>query len=610
MHLVGVRHRSPVRVVEIVPRNAILAPVQPTTQTDSLPATSQPSLSKTVSVFLTPLFLAIVVTLANATKPVVVDDTAYLAYARHIAENPLDPYGFTIFWYTVPDPAFEVLAPPVVPYWLALGIRLFGEHPALLKLWLFPFVWVFAWALGDLLRRFARGTEARVLPLIVLSPAVLPTVNLMLDVPALAIGLAAVAIFIRAMESGSWQHAIGAGLLAGLAMQTKYTALLIPPAILWYGLTHRRIDLAFCVGALAVAVFVDWELFLIDQYGRSHFVYHAGGQRPEIRPGESELEAWVREKAALTRPLVCQLGCLGIGVGLVAAAALGLPRSVLAVVSGVWATGFAMIVFLPNSVTRFVVSGFWQVVGSFVLVALVGCVLLLAFRWRKKLQVRWNADTLFLVGWVLLEAAGYYILTPFPASRRVIGLVVVGGLLVAGALSRVERIRRDRRPAGWLLGVGIAAGFAVAALDTFDAFPEKWCAEEAAIRASQATIRTADRPLGATVWYLGHWGFQYYCERAGMKPFIPGQSVFSPWDGLVLPIPPDERGFYRPHTGSDVLHLPAGVAEPIDPPIVWDDSISGMTIPNFYGGTYPVLGREQPRLRVLMFRIKKKWAVK
>ncbi|MCS7270851.1 MAG: hypothetical protein NZ703_07175, partial [Gemmataceae bacterium] len=80
-----------------------------------------------------PLVLAGLVTVANGLKPVVVDDTAYLLYAQHIAVCPNDPYGFTIFWYTWPQPAFEVLAPPVYLYWLAGGWWLFGDHVALLK---------------------------------------------------------------------------------------------------------------------------------------------------------------------------------------------------------------------------------------------------------------------------------------------------------------------------------------------------------------------------------------------------------------------------------------------------------------------------------------------
>src|SRR5688572_28305331 len=136
------------------------------------------------SLLRSPLALAVLVTVANAAKPVTVDDTAYLLFARHIASNPTDPYGFSIFWRSYPEPAMAILCPPVVPYWLASGLRLFGESPVLLKLWLFPFVYALAWALRALLARFARGCEDFALPLLLLSPAVLPAVNLMLDIPA------------------------------------------------------------------------------------------------------------------------------------------------------------------------------------------------------------------------------------------------------------------------------------------------------------------------------------------------------------------------------------------------------------------------------------------
>src|SRR4051794_15092675 len=149
------------------------------------------------SLLRSPLALALFVTLANAAKPVTVDDTAYVTYARHVAANPTDPYGFSIFWWAKPEPAMTVLAPPVVPYWLAAGTSLFGESPALLKLWLFPFAYLLAWSLRALLVRFARGTEDFALPLLMLSPAVLPAVNLMLDVPAVALALASVELFAR-----------------------------------------------------------------------------------------------------------------------------------------------------------------------------------------------------------------------------------------------------------------------------------------------------------------------------------------------------------------------------------------------------------------------------
>src|SRR5262245_1772546 len=102
------------------------------------------------------LVLAAVFTLLNCLKPLHIDDTAYYLYASHIARDPLSPYGFEILWKAEPCPANEVLAPPVLPYWWAAGITLFGDRPALAKLWLLPCVLVLVFSLHTLLGRLAR----------------------------------------------------------------------------------------------------------------------------------------------------------------------------------------------------------------------------------------------------------------------------------------------------------------------------------------------------------------------------------------------------------------------------------------------------------------------
>jgi hypothetical protein len=71
---------------------------------------------------------------------------------------------------------------------------------------------------------------------------------------------------------------------------------------------------------------------------------------------------------------------------------------------------------------------------------------------------------------------------------------------------------------------------------------------------------------------------------------------------------PDEYGFYRPHAGSVTIRPPGWVAEPVAE-VMWDDVISGQTISNLYGGVYPVVGRDHPRLRVVVYRIQAKWPV-
>ncbi|MDB5311121.1 MAG: hypothetical protein JWO38_5323 [Gemmataceae bacterium] len=560
-----------------------------------------------------PTLLAVIVTLANAVKPVLVDDTAYLTYAHHIAHHPLDPYGFDIFWYTVPGPAMEVLCPPVVPYWLALGVRLFGGHPVGLKLWLFPFVWLLAWSLRELLRRFARGVEQTALPLIVLSPAVLPMVNLMLDIPALALGLFSLVAFIRAARRDSWWLAVASGLVAAVAMQTKYTALLVPPLIGWYGLTHRRRGPAAAAVIVAGAAFAGWELFLVAEYGRSHFLVQLSDQQPSAGAAAGRLAALIREKYALVPPLAGHLGCLAVGVGLYAGRAIGFPRRLLLVSTVLWVVGAGLVAVLPHRASILIpgnVPGHakltlaitvWRTAGAAVLLTAAGCagVLLVRSRWGR--GVRWSADSAFVVGWVVLELAGYFVLTPFPAARRVVGLTVAITVLAARTVSRVNRANPGRRPPGWVLPFGVTVGVLVAALDAYDALPEKVVAEE-------ATVFVQARPPTARAWYVGHWGFQYYCERAGMRPVIPGGSILAAGDYLVLPLFPDEQGFYRPYPGSIVIRPPVGAVEKVAD-LVWDDCLSAQTIPNFYGGTEPVIGRDHPRLRVAVYRIINRWAV-
>ena len=253
------------------------------------------------------LLLAVLFTLLNAFKPLHVDDAAYYYYARQAATDPLDPYGFAIFWYDQPEPANEVLAPPVLPYWWSLALRV-TQEPVLWKLWLFPFSLCLVVALHGLFRRFCGRLALLLTWLTVLSPALLPGFNLMLDVPALALGLGSLLLFIRGVDGtppptpspkrrggagkrgsclsapplrfgegvGGWGCCASAlaGVMAGLAMQTKYTALLAPAAMFLYALSHGRLRWWPLALLPALALFAAWEAFVAHRYGQSHFLYH------------------------------------------------------------------------------------------------------------------------------------------------------------------------------------------------------------------------------------------------------------------------------------------------------------------------------------------------
>ena len=179
------------------------------------------------------LLAALALTLANAAKPIVIDDPVYVSVARQIEAHPSDPYGFELFWYDAPEPAMRVgTLAPVLPYWLAGAMALFGDEPVAWKLSLLPFALALTGSLAFLLARFARPLATPVLFTLALGPTLLPDFSLMLDVPAAALGLLGFALFVRACERERLALALAAGLVLGLAMQTKYSAVSYPALVL------------------------------------------------------------------------------------------------------------------------------------------------------------------------------------------------------------------------------------------------------------------------------------------------------------------------------------------------------------------------------------------
>ncbi len=549
-----------------------------------------------------PAAVAVAATLLNAVKPVVVDDTAYLLFARHIARQPLDPFGFELFWYRHPQPAMQVLAPPVVPYWLAAGVALFGEHLVLLKLWLLPFAFALCFAVRYLLRRFARGTELAGLALIVLSPAVLAQFNFMLDVPAVALGLASVAVFVWGCGRRSRWPVLAAGVLAGLAMQTKYTMMTVPAVLLWYGILNRRAGRALVACAAGVGVFAAWEAWLAGTYGVSHFLYHVRDQQ-----NEGGLAGWLEQKTELVNPLLGFVGGLACATGLYAGRAVGFGRRFVVGVAVAAALGMIAVCLVPYSdavLLRSRTTGsprldlpavVFYALGVSVLGTLAVAAATLVFRPGRN-WLRRDAATWFLVGWLGIELAAYFVLTPFPAGRRVISVCVVLGLIACRLVSRVRRIRPGRTPERWIVGYAVGLGLGLFALDTWDALPERQLAYHA------AEIVNDD----GRVWTQGHWGWQYYTDRLGMTLVDPGHSALRAEDWLVLPVSPDEQGFYRPYHGEATFRLDPDAVELVAG-LWWDDRIAGQTIPNLYGGTVPVRGRDHARLRVVVYRVTRDW---
>jgi hypothetical protein len=574
-----------------------------------------------LAALLTPIPCAVLFCLINACKPAVIDDLAYLWYARQIVQTPAEPFGpppdgFKLIWYDRGQGAFSLLTPMIVPYWLALGLLIIGENLVLLKLWLFPFCLLFTTSVYALLRRFAPGFERPLLALTVFSPAILPSLNLMVDVPALAVGLAAIALFLSGLDDRRtcWGRIVAAGLLAGLAAQTKYTGLTASAVIILAAVLRGRLLAGLAALMLALAVFAGWEAYLAHVYGRSHFLLQLDKQRAALVGQDgaaggigAQLQSAVERKIGLTVPLVGILG--GVAAALIPLFLLALRwrRGWVIATMALIALGFVLMALLPESMAVFYrnsrqirdeVSVSTIVVGANgILVVLLLAVTIgyLGFRGWSRLRIRFrgNAVSWFLIGWLIIELGSYFVLSPFAAVRRVLGIYVIATLLAGRLMHLTCRAAERRRLLNPIVGFGIALGLLFAWTDYRDAAVEK-----RALLDSVAWIRgqpDANRP----VWFCGHWGFHYYAEHVGLKPIFPGESMIGEGDWIIYP-----DTLLRPY-GQLVLLEPEWAEKMIV--IEWFDSWPLRTNPEFYDSYQPIRHHEGHRLRVTIFRAKKKF---
>jgi hypothetical protein len=554
------------------------------------------------------LLLATLYTGINAFTPLRIDDAYGVQMAHHLAHAPFDPYGFAGYWYDVPQRANEILLTPVLPGYVALCQSLSGERPWVWKLMLWPWALGLVFSLASLLRRFAPGCERAGAVLLVFSPALWPSFQLMLDVPTLALTLASIALFLHALERSSFALATAAGLLAGLAMQTKYTggaaplviglACLVRPGqtgALFPSLRQLLLGGAAWLGAFQV--FLGWELLIALLYGRSHFLLALAGRSDFFqRLGQLEF-------------LFVYLGGLGAFALLFGLVGLGLSRWVLAGASGVVVLGYGLIGFQDARFVNTLGPGkpitFHLAEVIFLVFGLAGAGVILWALWHlyKREEAGARRATLFLGLWLVLEAALYIPLAPFPAARRVLGPFVVGGLILARLLSRTSLAPRPH-PFLWPLGLGsLAVAVCFLLVDWHDALVHQRAAEQA--------YQWIQARRGGRTWYVGHWGFQYYAERLGMTPVIP--AYYRPADdgpGQPIPLPAPSR--LQP---GDWLVVPDPRLEQpwiqLDPEfldrkhqLTFAGGLPVTTMSCYYGGRTPLAYHRGTNLEVRIYRVR------
>jgi hypothetical protein len=314
-------------------------------------------------------------------------------------------------------------------------------------------------------------------------------------------------------------------------------------------------------------------------HGRSHLFSNAGGQvKDSVR--KWRLGAALPSLVGALAPAVAVLGLVGLGV----------PRRLIVLAGAVVAAGYGLLGVAPGLADDLGIR--WWLWPSLGVLAL-GVAATAALRLTRIIgagaasagRCRFRRSDWFLALWLGLEVASYFALSTFPAARRVMGIVVVMTALNGRLASRACRgSARAALLPGLVVG-GMALGGLYYWVDLREAVSQKEVAEEAA-----RWIRK--RAPGATVWYVGHWGFQFYAERAGWRPVVPDHSRLRAGDWLVIP---DEN------VDQQFIHLAVGQANPAHT-IARRHLLGYRTLPwRYYAGSTPIHGDRKLRFSVRIY---------
>ncbi len=536
------------------------------------------------------LMLASLLTGLNALKPVHIDDNVYIIYANEFLNHPLDPYKFN-FGSPYSNSANQLLVPPVLTYYLGTGIKLLGNNPILFKLWLLPFGLLLVGALAKLFSRFTPGYEKELLWLTVLSPALLPSFNCMLEIPVLALGLSALVLAFNAIENSSFSMTTFAGITAGLAIETKYTGLIFLAAIFCLYVIKGRNFHAMLMTFMALAVFVSWELFIFFSQGQSHFIIHLGQRKGKF----------IERCFHLILPLLTQVGGLIPIVATVGLFACKFSSKLIMAITFAIFMGFLSLAVIPpqwisfsNPETGKVFLNLSNLVYGLMAILVWGTLALVLtqlFKMNSKTiahslssdrQLNW-----FLVIWLILELGGYFVLSPFPAARRVLGITLVITFLIGRLLSQTTKPDSSRILIRLLTCAGVTLGTIFFTSDFLDAKANQNAAKSLA-------QKDWNLQPNNTHWHLTWWGLNYYADQVGLKQLILNQTL--PIKGDIISAQDNEEIL---NELKKLTEIKLSLIEEM----VTGDSFPLRTAPHFYGGRTPIEHNLGNRVRVKVFRV-------
>jgi hypothetical protein len=488
---------------------------------------------------LIPAAIVIIALVPFANKAFHIDDTLFIAAAKHIQSNPIDFYGFNINWYGNEESMADITKnPPLACYYIALVAKFFGWSEVALHLaFLVPAV---ATVLGSfyLAKQFCSQPVLAAMAGMLTPVFLLSSTNVMCDTMMLAFWVWAVAGWVWGMDKKQWSGLlISASLIAACAL-TKYFGISLILLLFVYSLVKKRnigIWVLYLLLPVAILALYQWATFAL--YGRGLLTDAASyATKWNWNPGTEFL--W---KGLVG--LAFTGGCL---ITVLFYAPLLWSRRIL--ISGValvvlFVFSLGLMGRIDNFTIRYDDSIRTDALLQFGLMSLGGvCIIWLAVAdlykcrdCKSLLLFLWILGTFFFAGFVNWTVNGRSILPMTPAV----------GILLVRAFDRQGETGRQIK--GWRLRGPLILTAIVALSVCWADYTLAGTARDAA-----KTIQQAYRNRPNVLWFQGHWGFQYYMETYGGRALDFKNSEPIIGDIVVIPV-----------NNSNVMSLPEGRTIPL-----------------------------------------------
>jgi len=455
-------------------------------------------------------------------KAIHLDDPVFIWSAKQIQTSPFDFYGFEANWYgTKMSMAKMHHNPPGVCYFIALAASLFGWselalHTALLLPALAVTLGTYYLARSFCARPALAALAAALTPVFLVSGT-----TVMADTTMLAFWVWAVALWVRGINANKSLHLFFAALLIAICALTKYTGVALLGLLFVYAMVQKRKLGTWALFLLIpVAILAGFEYATYASYGTgllsdaANYAAKARSARnadffSNVLTGLSFTGGCILT-ALLFSPLLWSRRLLIAGVVFTILLILGL--------------GFV------EKIAAFSIpkpaGAKWGFLVQLGLMTVAG-LSILALAAADFCKCR-DAESSLLLLWVL----GIFIFAAFlnwaVNARSILPMAPAVGILL---MRRIDR-RKDTTPQArlWPILLPLLPALLISMAVTWVDY--KWAAMA---REVAATVHQRYRDWPGRVWFLGHWGFQYYMEANGYQIFDFKHSRAAPADMIIIP---------------------------------------------------------------------------